>query len=47
VALPPRDDATTPGGKADAMDTASSIALLLRSGTPSHDDYNLAEILGA
>ena len=45
MALPPKDDATTPGGNADAMDTGPSIALLLRSSTPSSDDCNLAGIL--
>jgi hypothetical protein len=44
VALP-KDYATTQGWNADAMDTGSSIALLLRSDTPSPDDCNLAEIL--
>ncbi|WGR70590.1 MULTISPECIES: hypothetical protein [unclassified Bradyrhizobium] len=45
MALPAKDDATTSRGNVDAMDTGSSIALLLRSDTPSPDDCNLAEIL--
>ncbi|MGY2908705.1 hypothetical protein [Bradyrhizobium sp. URHC0002] len=41
----PKDDATTRGWNADAMNTGSSIALLLRSDTPSPGDDNLTDIL--